>query len=71
MSNPKIETHSQTWWALKAFAETGLDTARKKLEQHGASIGDTEFERGKIKAYREMLALADVQPVISSIDPKY
>lgn len=66
-----IETHSQTWHIVKATAEKGLETARRKLEQTGSTIEQTEYERGRAKAFREILELAGTQTVIPSVDPHY
>lgn len=67
----KVETHSETWRAVKAKAEKGLDEARRTLEAHGHPIEQTEYQRGRIKAYREILDLAAERPVIQSDDPLY
>lgn len=69
--SPDIETSSQTWRAVKACCDKGAKVARDKLEQHGHPIEVTEYERGKIKAYREILELAGTPTVIPSTDPRY
>lgn len=56
-----IEVHSTTWGAVKAKAEQALVIATSRLE---SPIGqdETNIERGKILALREILALGD--PVV-------
>lgn len=67
----KIDTYSETWRAVKAKADKGIEDARRRLEATGHPIDQTEYERGKIKAYREILDLVTAPTVIPSPDPLY
>lgn len=59
-----IDTYSDTWKAVKAKAEKEIESCRSRLETSGHPIDKTEYERGKIKAYREILELAAPPKVI-------
>lgn len=59
-----IDKHSQTWGAVEAHAKEQIDRALKALETTRTDIAETEYQRGKIKAYRAILALADPRPKI-------
>lgn len=59
-----IDTHSDTWTAVKAKAEKEIESSRSRLETSGHPIDKTEYERGKIRAYREILDLASPRKVI-------
>ncbi len=64
MADKRIDTFSDTWSIVKAKAEKELESARSRLETSGHSIEKTEYERGRIKAYREILDLASPRTVI-------
>lgn len=66
-----IDTNNSVWHEVKAYAETAIDAARARLETPGMSAAETEFERGRIKALRGLLALAEPQLTIPSTDPHY
>lgn len=55
----QIDPNSQTWRAVKAWAEGRRERSRSALEAQALPASDTEFERGKIAAVRELLALAE------------
>lgn len=59
-----IDPHSETWAAVKKFAETEIEFARNRLERQGADPLTTEYERGRIKTLRDLLALATPRPEI-------
>lgn len=59
-----IEINSPTWRRVKDAAQKGIESSRAKIEQSGFGHDITQFERGKLKAYREILALADAPTVI-------
>ncbi|KQT54639.1 hypothetical protein ASG43_03365 [Aureimonas sp. Leaf454] len=60
-----VEKDSPTWRAVKAHCEAGIEAARVQLETQGA-IEAAQYQRGRIKALREILALADTRPPIES-----
>lgn len=53
-----IDEHSQTWKAVKRWAEQEIAMSQGKLEQPGFDAVATENERGAIKRLRTLLALA-------------
>jgi len=59
-----IDTYSDTWKIVKGKAEREIESARLRLETSGHPIEKTEYERGKIKAYREILDLVSPRKVI-------
>ena len=60
----KIDPHSATWKAIAEDARQRIEDAHSRLESRGLPIADTEFERGRIKALRDILALADPPDII-------
>lgn len=52
-----VQTGTDTWRAVKAFAEKSIDAARDRLERPGTDMTETERDRGYIKAMREVLVL--------------
>lgn len=57
-----IEIFSATWSVIKGHAETEIEMALARLEISGFS--DTEFERGRIRALRDILKLPEPDPVM-------
>ena len=53
-----IEDQSATWREVKERCATGIARARARLDAHGTSHDDTEFERGRLSAFQEILGLA-------------
>lgn len=51
-----IDPNSATWQAVKAHADKEIEASRVRLEAQGYLA--TEFERGLIAAYRDILRLA-------------
>lgn len=66
-----IDPHSTTWTDVKAMAEKVIDDASARVEAPGTPIGETEFERGRIWAMRELLRLERPRAPIPSTDPAY
>lgn len=66
-----IDTNSSVWRDLRKHAETEIEAARLRLETPSMSAIETEFERGIVKALRDVLALAKPKVVIPSTDPHY
>lgn len=58
-----IEEHSPTWRAVKSWAEGVLEISRARIEACGTPQDVTEFERGRIAACKELLALTAPKPV--------
>jgi hypothetical protein len=58
-----IEPHSRTWRAVKEWAEARLTSSRSTLEAAGLPREETEYERGRISALRELLGLTE-PPII-------
>lgn len=52
-----IDTLSDTWAEVAAFAEAQLDAARRRIEAPGLSHEETQLHRGRISALRDVLAL--------------
>ena len=48
-----IERTSSTWIEIEAWAKKSIETARDNLEE-----ADDECERGRLAAFRELLALS-------------
>lgn len=64
-----IDTNSSTWLFVKKTAEEMIARAQRELEVRGTAPDATEFERGRIKALRDILALADPKPAIKETVP--
>lgn len=52
-----IDLHSTTWRAVAAHCEQAIDAARSALEQR-LDAENTTFQRGRLAALREVLALS-------------
>lgn len=52
-----IDPASATWGAVVAHCKRNIDEARDRLETAGLDAVQTERERGKIAAYREIMSL--------------
>ncbi len=66
-----IDQHSTTWQSVVKHAEATIESARKRLEMQSLGPTETEYERGRIKALRDLLALTQPQVQIPSTDPLY
>jgi hypothetical protein len=64
-----IDFSSSTWQAVKEHADAAIENARLRLETSGLSAAETEFQRGRIKAMKDILAMAEPRPAIPSTDP--
>ncbi len=51
----------ESWIAVSALADAELKAVRGRLETPGLSIADSEFLRGKIAAFKQVLALASAE----------
>jgi hypothetical protein len=54
----KIEPHSNTWEVVRKHARDGIAAATKRLETN-LDLAETNIERGKIMALRDVLKLAE------------
>ena len=54
-----INQHEQSWLTIRQFAIDQIEGARSALEGHGMSMEATEHHRGKVAAYRAILALGE------------
>lgn len=62
-----IDEHSQTWAEVRAATQRIIEEAAGALEATGLSLVDTEFQRGRIQAARQVLRLARPrEPVLST-----
>jgi hypothetical protein len=55
----KVDPYSETWCAVAKFANEQLAAAWLQLEQPRLDAVSTEYERGRIRSLRALLALAD------------
>lgn len=62
MKPTDIDPSSRTWRAIRAWAEKGLKRSRDAIETPGYGTMETEFERGRIAALRELVALPAPRP---------
>lgn len=66
-----VDPQSLTWQAVtKAIAED-IASARKRLERTGLDLPQTEFERGRIAALRQIESLAQPREQIPVEPPQY
>jgi hypothetical protein len=54
-----IDEQTATWRVVKDRCDAGTSRARAILDRHGTSHDDTVFERGRLSAFQEVLALAN------------
>ncbi|RFC65011.1 hypothetical protein DYI37_03860 [Fulvimarina endophytica] len=65
-----VDPTSPTWGAVKKHVETKIGESRDRLEL--ATAHDvTQFERGRVAAMREILALGTPTPPIVGDAPTY
>lgn len=64
-----FDRYSDTWKAVEAHCRSEMSRDLGLLEQRAVEPGTTEYLRGRIKALREVLALAEPkkqQPTITT-----
>lgn len=67
-----VEPDSATWRAVKAFAVAEIEKSREALEHHlPGAVDNSPFHRGRIKALREVIALAAPVPLIEASTKLY
>jgi hypothetical protein len=54
-----IDRTGLTWIAIERVVGEQLASARQRLETHGRSHEDTEYERGRIAAFKWLLKLPE------------
>lgn len=59
MAEPRIDEHSETWCAVKAWAEARLRMHQRSLETQGLDMVQTEGARGAIRDLRLLLKLTE------------
>lgn len=64
-----IDPHSETWIAVRNHARDQIHKAHDRLEMKG--FPDSEYERGRIKALKDILELVEPKPEFASTDPRY
>lgn len=60
----QIDTNSGTWREIEARLKLRIETQRNMLESHLLDAAQTEYARGRIAAYREILKFPAVKPSI-------
>jgi len=53
-----IDPESATWRAVSTKAARAASEALERLVKHGQTIERTEYERGQIAAYQDILSMA-------------
>jgi hypothetical protein len=71
MNEMKILQLSETWLAVKAFAEERIAYSQRAIEQRGFDPIKTEFERGAIAALRALLREGEPAQLIRVESPSY
>lgn len=66
-----IDENSETWRDVKAWAEKRIGNSRNAVEARGLPPEDTEFERGRISALRELMNLAAPKPELQENITEY
>lgn len=59
MNRPQVDKHSETWRAVREFAEQRLELNRSTVEVVGLPKDETEAARGAIQELKELLTLAE------------
>lgn len=71
MTNSAIDFHSPTWRAIADKAQAQLDTLRVKNDSPALDAIRTAETRGRIAAWKELLAMADDKPAPVQETPAY
>lgn len=64
-----IDANSRVWQNIADHINAEIQATQKSLEVRGLDIATTEFERGRIKALREILDLAAPSDATPAFDP--
>jgi hypothetical protein len=62
-----IDVHSHTWRAVEEWAKARIETCRGCLEE-AKSVEDISRAQGEIRAYRNLLALAEPALIVTQSD---
>ncbi len=60
----RVEVGSPTWIAVRGEAVQQIELATRRLETAGLTLGETENERGFIRAMRLIAKMGEPDPVI-------
>lgn len=71
MTNSAIDFHSPTWRSIADKAQAQLDTLRVKNDSPALDAIRTAETRGRIAAWKELLAMADDKPAPVQETPAY
>lgn len=63
-----LDAYTETWRTVAAKANEQIEVARSRLEEHEQSYGESEFLRGRISAFREILSMA--RPAVVASNPE-
>jgi hypothetical protein len=67
-----IDVYSATWRDVSDLATRSLTRAIAELSTTGLDMAQTEYQRGRIAALKEILAMADdTKPVITDLPLTY
>lgn len=61
-----IDTNSGTWREIERLVKERIETNRNLLEAHLLQACETEYARGKIAAFREILKLPAAKPSLTA-----
>ena len=53
-----VDVNSATWELVETRLSSEIAKAQVRLETPGLSLAETEFERGRLKALRDILAMS-------------
>jgi len=65
-----VDVYTDTWREVIAKTTAIIDQARGRLEQNDQSHADSQFQRGRIAACREILALVEPEVRPASKTPE-
>lgn len=71
MKKQAIDFTSPTWHAIQAMANTKLQELREQNDSQALDAIATANKRGRIAAWKELLALADPKPSPEQQPPGY
>lgn len=71
MTKQSIDFNSPTWHAIQATATAKLQELREQNDNQGLDAVATAGKRGRIAAWKELLALAEPRPTPEQQPPGY
>lgn len=69
-----IDRNSSSWRSVSDHAQNQIQVSMMRLAGHGLGMAETEFERGRIAAFRSVLQLATTEAAKQKYlgtDPSY